>query len=331
MCSRLRVSVLRTQGQVPARVTESFILSGYRLEFSFTQCLISAFRPTNETGNFWTHFLGLFVFAFHFWELFDHGSRASLLEPFLYPYWSYCVGVGGLLVVSSMAHLFNSMSLLIREICFFIDYGTISVYTVSSSLCYYYYIHHGGQCQGAPATPSQLDSWFEMLYIPCTCLIALLCTMFCCNTRIIWRRHRYTIRTLVFLLPFTISSSPVFYKLYTGTQRSGDTLAFFTRHCFWLLASAIFNISKIPERFCPGKFDIVGHSHQWFHFCTFMSILDELHMIKGEMKIFRTELGPSPTFLHTFGVLLCLQCCTAALITWFSVQAVSTHRISKSQ
>ncbi|XP_067827963.1 membrane progesterone receptor epsilon [Heptranchias perlo] len=329
MCRRLRCSVLRTHTQVPARVTESFILTGYRLEFSFGQCLLSAFRPTNETGNFWTHFLGLFVFAFNFWELFGREGSRSPLDPFFYPYWTYFVGVCGLLLVSSMAHLFNSMSLLIREICFFIDYGTISVYTVGSSLSYFYYIYPKGHGLGPLPTSGQLRWWFESFYIPSACLIALLCTLSCCNTRRSWRRHRYSIRTLVFLLPFTVASSPIFYRLYTGTHSSTATPTFFTRHCFWLLASAIFNISKVPERFSPGKFDIVGHSHQWFHFCTLMSILDELHMIKGELKVPAAAFWASPSFLRTFGVLFLLQCCTAAVIIGFSIQARSTYRVSK--
>uniref|UniRef100_H3AE54 Progestin and adipoQ receptor family member 9 n=1 Tax=Latimeria chalumnae TaxID=7897 RepID=H3AE54_LATCH len=257
--------------QVPVRVTESFILSGYRFpDYSFAECLLSAFQPTNETGNFWTHFLAVFVFAFSFLEVFLWDRSLALTDPFYYPFWSYFIGVCGLLLVSSMAHLLNSMSLLIRELCFFIDYGTISSYTVGSSLAYFYYIN------------PRVRWLFEALYVPAACVIALVCTLACCNTRQQWRRHRYVIRTAVFLLPFLVVSVPIFYQLYVGVKNSSTALFFF-RHCFWLVVSGAFNISKIPERFSPGKFDIWGHSHQWFHFCTFMSILDELHMIKAEI------------------------------------------------
>ncbi|XP_061446235.1 membrane progesterone receptor epsilon-like [Rhineura floridana] len=275
-------------------MTENFILSGYRCPgYTFAQCLVSAFRPTNETGNFWTHFLAIFVFAFHFLEQFwGEGQRVpgGLLDPFYYPLWNYFLGVCGLLVASSMAHLFNSMSLVIREICFYIDYGTISAYT---------------------------------------CLIALFCTLACCSTRHQWPRYRYLIRTLVFLLPFGVVSIPVFHKLWQAGGGQG-TSHFFLRHCFWLLASGIFNVGKIPERFSPGKFDIWGHSHQWFHCCTLMSILDELYMIQGEMQ----ELGAglpllprAPTFLSTFGVMLLLL--LAGIVGWFGVRAHASHQRSK--
>ncbi|MBN3286441.1 PAQR9 protein, partial [Polyodon spathula] len=330
--------------QVPARVTESFILSGYRFpDYSFLECLLSAFQPTNETGNFWTHFLAVFVFALSFLELFASWEPTpSFSDPFFYPLWTYFIGVFGLLLASSMAHLFNSMSLLVREICFFVDYGTISAYTVGSSLAYFYYIHP--QATAAPANVST-DPWlvrsvgqavsapqpapqrslrgagfFETLYIPSACLVAVICTLACCSTRRRWRRYRYFIRTFVFLLPFTVASAPIFYRLYAGPQ-NGTLAPFFYRHCFWLLASAVFNVSKIPERFSPGRFDIWGHSHQWFHCCTFMSILDELRMIKGEIRGLSAVAAAAAqlplaasTLCSTYGVMFGVQCCIGGII-----------------
>ncbi|XP_069499639.1 membrane progesterone receptor epsilon-like [Ambystoma mexicanum] len=359
-----RKSALLRHTEVPPGMAENFILSGYRFpNCSFGECLGSAFQPTNETGNFWTHFLALFVFAFYFLELFWWEQAAPVLDPIYYPFWSYFIGVCGLLVVSSMAHLFNSMSMVVREICFFVDYGTISAYTVGSSLAYFYYINprtglanegslpwldeSRGQAPSVdelsplvswcPAwllpmvdTFTRVGWWFEALYVPTACVIALLCTMACCNSRQQWPRYRYIIRTLVFLLPFVVVSAPVFYKLYVGA-RNGSLGLFFTRHCFWLLISGVFNISKIPERFSPGKFDIWGHSHQWFHFCTFMSILDELHMIKGEIKGLAGELPKPPTFLSTFGVMLLLLLVLSAIVVWFAVKVHAMERKPKAQ
>lgn len=356
---------------VPQRVTENFILSGYRFpDYSLLQCLVSAFRPTNETGNFWTHFLPIFVFAFHFLEIFDWEGAPMAGDPFFYPAWTYFIGVFYLLLASSLAHLLNSMSLIIREICFFVDYGTISAYTVGSSLAYYYYIHPqaGIPKTGAEAlntsrihlervedpislsssSSSSSPSWtsfllfrpfFESLYIPCSCLIAIICVITCCNTRQRWRKYRYAVRTLVFLLPFFISSTPVFYRLLSPSPYppssplpspylSSTMASFFYRHCFWLVVSAVFNISKIPERLSPGKFDIWGHSHQWFHCFTFLSILDELHMIKVEIRALLLHPSlilvpsmapqlPGPTVCSTYGVMLVLQSIIASIIVYF--------------
>lgn len=349
---------------VPQRVTENFILSGYRFpNYSLRQCLASAFCPTNETGNFWTHFLPIFVFAFHFLEVFTWEGAPEPSSPFFYPFWNYFLGVLYLLLASSLAHLLNSMSLIIREICFFVDYGTISAYTVGSSLAYYYYIHPQAgipeigfvgqnnsqrerlntdeEAWNSASSPTLFQVFFESLYIPSTCLVAIICVVTCCNTRQRWRKYRYAVRTLVFLLPFFISSAPVFYRLLSPSANSASSssphvfstmAAFFYRHCFWLVVSAIFNISKIPERLSPGNFDIWGHSHQWFHCCTFLSILDELQMIKVEVRALLLNPAlvlssvipprlPGPTLWSTYGVMVLLQGCIASVIALFGWQA----------
>ncbi|KAM6909479.1 membrane progesterone receptor epsilon [Xenentodon cancila] len=339
---------------VPPRVIENFILTGYRFpNYSLRDCLLSAFRPTNETGNFWTHFLPVFVFSYYFVEVFGWEGAPAADAPFFYPLWTYFIGVFCLLMASSMAHLLNSMSLVVREVCFFVDYGTISAYTVGSSLAYYYYIHpragveeKGGlsgsrvdlnqQPKGLLKATPEFDLFFESFYIPCACVVAIICVLSCCNTRQRWREHRYIIRTLVFLLPFLISSTPVFYRLLTRSPYSSASSSFsastampsfFYRHCLWLLVSALFNISKLPERLSPGRFDIWGHSHQWFHCCTFLSILDELHMIKAEVRAILLHPGldlatqAGPTVASTYGVMLLLQTTIVSIIVCFSWRA----------
>lgn len=359
---------------VPPRAIENFILTGYRFpNYSLRDCLLSAFRPTNETGNFWTHFLPVFIFVYYFMEVFDWEGAPRGNDPFFYPLWNYFIGVLCLLMASSMAHLLNSMSLVVREVCFFVDYGTISVYTVGSSLAYYYYIHpraglmesgrggHSGfqmdlkhDLKGTITSSYKLSVFsvfFETFYIPCSCVVAIICVLSCCNTRQNWRQYRYVIRTLVFLLPFFISSTPIFYRLLSSSPYSASSSSFaasicmpgfFYRHCLWLLVSAVINISKIPERLAPGRFDIWGHSHQWFHCCTFLSILDELHMIKIEVKAIL--LSPSlllppcnisclagPTIASTYGVMILLQATVVSVIMWFSWQANSIYGPQRDQ
>lgn len=317
---------------------ESFILSGYRSpDYSLAECLLSAFRPTNETGNFWTHFLPLFVFSYHFLEVFGWEGAPAGQAPFFYPLWTYCLGVCCLLLGSSLAHLLNCMSLVVREVCFFLDYGAISAYTVGSSLAYFHYIHPGaGEPEPEPSAYASppLAVFFQSFYIPSACAVALVCVLSCSITRQRWRRHRYLIRTLVFLLPLLVSSTPVFYRLLTRSPYSAGSASFaasapspayFWRHCLWLLASAVFNISKLPERLAPGRFDIWGHSHQWFHCCTFLSILNELHMIKAEVRAILLSPAPprlpAPTAASTYGVMLLLQAAILTIVVWFSWRA----------
>ncbi|XP_034021159.1 membrane progesterone receptor epsilon-like [Thalassophryne amazonica] len=362
-CGQTSLPLLR-HTDVPPRVIENFILSGYRFpNYSLLDCLLSAFRPTNETGNFWTHFLPVFVFSYYFVEVFGWDGAPHGHQPFFYPLWTYFVGVFCLLMARSIAHLLNSMSLVAREVCFFVDYGTISTYTVGSSLAYYHYIHpqpvltqppgvHNGSLTSRDPRPAgplpphyatpKLAMFFQTFYIPCSCTVAIICVLSCCNTRQTWRQHRYLIRTLVFLLPFLVSSTPVFYRLLTESPYSSPSSSFavstsmpdlFYRHCLWLLLSAL-NITKVPERLAPGRFDIWGHSHQWFHCCTFLSILDELHMIQAEVRAIllcpARPLSPAhlpgPTAASTYGVMFLLQTTIVSIIAWFSWRANQIYR-----
>ncbi|XP_015253522.1 PREDICTED: progestin and adipoQ receptor family member 9 [Cyprinodon variegatus] len=362
---------LLSHTDVPPRVTENFILTGYRFpNYSLRDCLLSAFRPTNETGNFWTHFLPIFIFAYYFVEVFGWDGAPDANSPFFYPMWNYFIGVFCLLMASSLAHLLNSMSLVVREVCFFVDYGTISAYTVGSSLAYYYYIHpragivERGQRNSSHSALNREDEgvlassampdislFFENYYMPCACVIAIICVLSCCNTRQRWREHRYIIRTLVFLLPFLMSSTPIFYRFLTTSPYSTTSSSFaasttmpcfFYRHSLWLLVSALFNISKVPERLAPGRFDIWGHSHQWFHCCTFLSILDELHMIQAEVRAILlnpdfllppTTLSPlpGPTVASTYGLMFLLQTTIISIIVGFSWHANSIYGPQRDQ
>lgn len=355
---------------VPPRVVENFILSGYRFpNYSLKDCLLSAFRPTNETGNFWTHFVPLFIFSYYFAEVFGWEGAPPSAAPFFYPLWTYFIGVFCLLMGSSMAHLLNSMSLVVREVCFFVDYGAISAYTVGSSLAYFYYIHpraglldtvapaglgldpDSREAPGSTYATPQFGVFFETFYIPSACAVAIVCVLSCSITRQKWRKHRYMIRTLVFLLPLLVSSTPVFYRLLARSPYSPDSPSFaasapapgfFWRHCLWLLVSAVFNISKLPERVAPGRFDIWGHSHQWFHCCTFLSILNELHMIKAEVRaillspaLLLPPAGPTglpgPSAASTYGVMLLLQTTIVSIIAWFSWRASCIYGPQRDQ
>lgn len=55
---------------------------------------------------------------------------------------------------------------------------------------------------------------------------------------------------------------------------------------------------QIPERFCPGRFDLLGHSHQIHHiFVVTASILHE----KGMLMMLHLDCQGSETFCLTGG------------------------------
>ena len=53
----------------------------------------------------------------------------------------------------------------------------------------------------------------------------------------------------------------------------------YVRHMIYLTAAAIVNVIKVPERWYPGCFDILAHSHQWFHLLIFLGIREQFWLI----------------------------------------------------
>lgn len=53
---------------------------------------------------------------------------------------------------------------------------------------------------------------------------------------------------------------------------------------------ALLYACRIPERFCPGKFDIFFHSHQVFHFLVVVAAFTHFHVLV-EMLMYRLTKG----------------------------------------
>lgn len=53
--------------------------------------------------------------------------------------------------------------------------------------------------------------------------------------------------------------------LYWGNQHIFVALGYELAMAIFYASGAAFYVSRIPERWKPGKFDLAGHSHQIFH------------------------------------------------------------------
>uniref|UniRef100_A0A670Y5H2 Progestin and adipoQ receptor family member 9 n=1 Tax=Pseudonaja textilis TaxID=8673 RepID=A0A670Y5H2_PSETE len=289
--SRPSVGTLRWD-EVPDDFVECFILSGYRrLHCSAQECLASVLQPTNETLNFWTHFIPLLLFVGKFCRLLVLREAGDLPfhHPALLPLWCYASGVLLTFAMSCTAHVFSCLSLRLRAAFFYLDYASISYYGFASTVAYYYYL-----------LPNAL-------VLPVAFALAVACTVACCKSRSEWCAYPFAIRTFVFVI------------LFFDLQDYNPTLFLhFYRRYFWLLVAAFFNISKIPERIHPGLFDIIGHSHQLFHIFTFLSIYDQMFYVEEGLRHFLQSPPPtSPTFAGTVGYMLGLILCLALVIRRF--------------
>ncbi|KAL3836819.1 hypothetical protein ACJMK2_022232 [Sinanodonta woodiana] len=274
--------------QVPEHFKELFILRGYRHPKSTaTQCILSVFAATNETLNFWTHFLPSWYFL---WVLMGLAETLDFIhDTYTWPLLAYMVVCCIFPLASATAHTFNSMSVKARHICFFLDYGALSLTSFAVALVYKAYVF-----------PNTLrDTWFGNWFLCIAAVNAIICTTYSCETRFMKPSvTRTVIRLGAFALPYIYDSAPVIYRLLAGTPEEmalQSSKNHFFQFIFAFISASIYG-SHFPERLSPGSFDIIGHSHQIFHVCTILGTMQQMQGILLDMQERRDLLLPNFEF-----------------------------------
>lgn len=160
------------------------------------------------------------------------------------------------------------------------------------------------------------------LYIPAAAGTAIVSHILCCHTRFPHVKSRYLLRTVTYAMPFLLISTPtimrmsdhIFQSQVNGTlysdncavgtsSRYGSTNTCFTQHdeddhcglgnvvfpsyyllhILFFLIAAIFNVSRFPEGYFPGKFDIIGSSHQLFHIAIALGIIIQSFIVEAAL------------------------------------------------
>ncbi|XP_014787281.1 membrane progestin receptor gamma [Octopus bimaculoides] len=255
--------------QIPTEFRENFILTGYRYpECTIFQCVCSIFTATNETFNFWTHFLPALYFLYTICQTY---SKDFLQSSYNSPLIAYLVTCILFPFASSMAHMFLSLSNNARHICFFIDYGAVSLYSFGSSIAYRAY-----------AFPEVLEyTWFGKWYLPIAFFSALLSTLFSCQSRFSGK-YEQIFRIGVFSWPYFFDNIPIFI-LFTPLEERFYSKFYHTKQFLYCFMAVLMYVSHFPERFKPGYFDIVLHSHQLFHIFGIISTFYQMRGIQIDM------------------------------------------------
>ncbi|XP_072176112.1 membrane progestin receptor gamma-like [Diadema setosum] len=290
--------------QVPAIYREPFIFTRYRsCRSSITSCIVSVSCLTNETLNFWTHFVPFLIFLVV--TLQYAVDYAFVVDPFNWPMMVFLVSICLYTLGSSMAHMFNSLSEVAYYICFFIDYGTVSIYIMGLSIAYNAYAF----------PPSLLNSIAHRIYLPMVFLLSLVFSATSCMSRLSrFAALRVHGRKITFPAYYIWCNMPLFYRAFYGSgplpvtsSASSPALAMadshHITHGLFALATVVTYGTHFPEVFAPGRFDFIAHSHQLFHLSTVGLTYYQYSALLVEMKERRRDLEArcgSPTFDNTF-------------------------------
>lgn len=315
---------------VEPQFREPFIVKGYRQpNMAALDCLKSPFvYYCNETINVWSHFLGFLIFLIKFYMIFTKEFNVENIH--VWPLMSYALGIMGFCLMSSIAHTFNSISPTVRNICFFLDYAAIGIYSVGAGQAFYFYCRPLGHDIYIYQSPFM----FSLFSI----FISITSTVMCCLTRHNWHSLKYILRTCSMILPFLVNASPYLYRLlFCRTDLDCDYRSFslFAKHCVLYALAAVANVTRLPERFIPGVFDTLGQSHHLMHIFTAVGAGIQFEAIKMDMvnrmdvlQDIRNQAEAS----NTFTVMLAALVVNFAIAILFGVTSTrgSYDKIKKS-
>ena len=301
--------------KVPLEFREPFISSGYRRpQLSAWECFQSLFKRSNETINVWSHLIAFAVFVCRFIVIFRQHNPFD--DAFVYPLLSFAVGASIMSLMSSFAHLFNSMSSKIRHVCFFFDYAAISVYGFTAGQAFYFY--------SRPLNTDWLIFRSHSVFVAVCVIASILSTYSCCASRHRWIDFKFLIRTGTFATSFFINTLPYWLRMYDCTSQVDCNVVSFSsfwRHVLFYAVAALAFGSKLPERLLPGVFDFCGQSHHFLHIFGAIAVMEEftatyLDML-GRRKALE-DLSTVPTFGNCLCVSLLMLVSNITVIFWFA-------------
>ncbi|XP_008795847.1 heptahelical transmembrane protein ADIPOR1 [Phoenix dactylifera] len=288
--------------ELPEYMKENeYILGYYRAEWPIVNALLSLFSWHNETLNVWTHLLGFFLFLgltlqhlrHHMPQVADllghlpwsitttavenissnlfSGAAASVkLKATISPNisaapssmqpptarWPFFVFLGGsmfCLLVSSCCHLFCCHSHRLTLFLARLDYVGIAVMIAASFFPPIYYIF-------------QCDPHWQLTYLTAITAMGFVTVFTLLSPQLSTGKFR-SYRALLFLAMGFFGIVPGVHAAIVnwGEPRRNITLAYELAMASSYIIGTIFYVSRVPERWKPGHFDLAGQSHQIFH------------------------------------------------------------------
>ncbi|KAI7735742.1 hypothetical protein M8C21_015399 [Ambrosia artemisiifolia] len=243
-----------------------YILNYYRADWSLKHALISLFLCHNETLNVWTHLIGFVAFL-----VLTIANLTNLYE------------VADFLQVSkwvfSSDHSLNDTRQMISS---YIDIPPPHIDVRRwPFLCHLFSCHsHHLNCR-----LSQLD-YTGIAVMIITSFFPPIYYIFQCNP--VWQYVYLGIITVLGIFVIMVLLSPTRMRamglfgvipaihgtiVNWNVPQRNTTLGFESAMGFSYLVGAMFYVSRVPEKWMPGLFDLVGHSHQIFHVFVVMGAL----------------------------------------------------------
>ncbi|KAI3881891.1 hypothetical protein MKX03_008864 [Papaver bracteatum] len=275
-----------------------FILDYYRCEWPLKDIFLSVFSLHNETLNIWTHLGGFLIFlSLTMLSLigstpsFLSGFSRSIQKPWMmiqqndsdipsavtvssffqsvifprgfisndfpniprWPWFVFLIGAMGCLICSSVSHLFACHSRRLNLFFWRLDYAGISLMIVCSFFTPIYYAFF--------CNPNSRN-----LYLASITILGILVIVTLLAPALSSPKYRSFRATLFLTMGFSgVVPAAHAVILHWGHPAIFVALAYELAMALFYAIGVVFYVSRVPERWKPGAFDIAGHSHQIFH------------------------------------------------------------------
>jgi len=262
-----------------------FILSHHRPELnSFRECFKSVFGLHSETGNIWTHLLGLLGFViitivFYVKPFCDQcSSEVAFIDKFVFIF--FFIGAMSCLSFSAMFHTVLCHSEHVYKIFSKLDYAGISILTIGSFIPWIYY---GFYC----------DFTYKVLYISTITVLAvgtIFVTMVDKFATAAYRPVRATLFVSIGLFAVVPFSHFLFLHGWEGAQNLAAVKDILIMAALYITGAVLYG-ARIPERFMQGRCDLWVQSHQIFHALVVAGALVQFYGMKSAALYRLTEAG----------------------------------------
>ncbi|KAF2218861.1 hemolysin-III related-domain-containing protein [Elsinoe ampelina] len=243
--------------QVPAWQQDNrYIITGYRgATYSYRKALTSLGYLHNQTGNIFTHLLAipalviLAVLVYHVRHISTDPVDRLIIAIFV-------VGVSTCFLLSTCFHTFSCHSAPVEQLWVRVDFLGIIIITAATFVAGEYYFFF---CEHIRMG----------IHMAVTISLSVLAITVLLTPRLQGPKHR-TLRLVCFCLMGVSGFVPMIDSLahYGWDHSKRYSIVYYLIEMLLEVVGAVLYGCRLPERFAPGRFDMWGHSHQFFHIFT---------------------------------------------------------------
>ncbi|KAI1134174.1 HlyIII-domain-containing protein [Hypoxylon sp. FL0543] len=251
-----RSSLLTWKDILPWQRDNEFILIGYRrASFSYLSSLESIISIHNETANIWSHLLGAIFFAYTLYRYFELGTDTKDVraqDNVILGIYNLSVAICFLL--SAAFHTFSDHSPEMHRRGNELDHLGIVLVMWGTGISGTHFTFYCDE--------RVRDTYFSILSGA-----ALSCAIFTLRPEFRKPAYRLTRFTMYCLLGASLFA-PVLHGLSRfgrAELEAGMGLTSFLSLALVNFTGAAVYAARVPERWFPGSFDLLGQSHNWMH------------------------------------------------------------------